>query len=636
MAAPQHDLGLPIESAQELAFPAVPHAGADGADVGNGEGDQHFEPFLRLDDRGQAFGGARVGDVAALRRVGHDQMLLDEPGDVVGAGRRQPEAGTQPARHLGARLRMVARPALGDVVEEGAEIELGAMDDLVDELADERAFLLMSAGLDLAERPNGADEMFIDRVVVIHRELHHPDDPAEIGNEAAEDACFVHPSQRRLRGAARRQDLKEKAVGFRVLAQASIDPLQRLGDEPRRVRMDRQVRAVCDPEDAQEIDRVTLEHVLPDDVDSVVLDPKVPGVGDDARPPTPESPEETVEDRSRLGLPLLERRGNDRRQVADVLRHEEIVLHETLDVGLSGAGRIAELAGDWPLYVEAQALLRPAGQEVQVAPDRPEKLLAAPEERELARREQAGLDQVVRAPYPIDVFRDPKKRVEVAQSPFAFLDVGLDEIARCAGPLHPLLTLGELGGNEFRRGLRHDLPVEAHFQRLEERVVAGDQPRLDQRGADRHVGASLFQALVDRPRRVTDFLFEVPQHVEQGFDYFFHRRRRLVRHEEQKVDVGARRQHAASVTADRNDGWRRSVRRWGRKPADRHFEDHAEQIVDLGAQRFGAGSAGPARFESPARLVSSGGKRSLKIRDRRTAKSGRIVCMVLVQGGEIL
>ena len=311
--------------------------------------------------------------------------------------------------------------------------------------------------------------MLVDRIVVVHRELHHPDDAAEIGDEPAEHAGLVHPPQRRLRRVARGEDLEEQPVGLRVVAQPRVDALQRLRDEPRRVGVDRQVRAVGDPEQADEIDRIALEDVGSDDVDAIVSTLKS-FASAIARVRAPQPPDETVEHRRRLGLALLERGADDRGQVADVLGDQEIVLHEPFDVGLAGARRIAELAGDRPLHVEAQALLGAAGEEMQAAAHRPQEFLAAAEQREFARREQAGRDEFMRVLDAIDVFRDPEQRVEVAQAALALLDVGLDEIARRARPLHPLLALGELGGDEFRRGLGDDLLVEARLQRLEQRL----------------------------------------------------------------------------------------------------------------------------------------------------------------------
>ena len=87
-----------------------------------------------------------------------------------------------------------------------------------------------------AEFADRANEMLIDRVMMVHRELHHPDDPAEIGDEPAEHAGFVHAPERDLRRVARRQDLEKKAVRLFVLAQAGVDPLQGLRHQPGRVR----------------------------------------------------------------------------------------------------------------------------------------------------------------------------------------------------------------------------------------------------------------------------------------------------------------------------------------------------------------------------------------------------------------
>ena len=69
MAAAEHDLGLPVERAQELTLPAVPYAWSDRANVGDGEREQHLQALLGLHDRGQRLGRTRVEEVAALRHV---------------------------------------------------------------------------------------------------------------------------------------------------------------------------------------------------------------------------------------------------------------------------------------------------------------------------------------------------------------------------------------------------------------------------------------------------------------------------------------------------------------------------------------------------------------------------------------
>ncbi len=366
MAAAEHDLGLPIERAQKLALPAVPDAWTHGADVGCGEGKQHLQAFLGLHDLSQRLGRPRVRKVASLSHVGHDQMLLDQPDHALRVSGRKTEPQAELPRDLDARVRVVGAAALGDVVQEGGEVELGAVLDLKNDLAHQRVILGEAPRLDRAERADRAQEMLVDRVVVVHGELHHADHAAEIGNEPAEHASLVHSPQRGLGRAARGEDLEEQAVCIRVRAQKRVYPLQRLGDKPRRARMDRQIRAIGDPEEADQVDRIALEGVGSDHVDATDVDLEILGVRDRARAP-PQPSDEAVEHRRRLGLALFQRRANDRRQIADVFGDEEVVLHEAFDVGEPRPRRIPELTGDRPLHVETEALFGPAGEKVQPA-----------------------------------------------------------------------------------------------------------------------------------------------------------------------------------------------------------------------------------------------------------------------------
>ena len=112
---------------------------------------------------------------------------------------------------------------------------------------------------------------------------------------------------------------------------------------------------------------------------------------------------------------------------------------------------VAEPHRDLALDVERQPLLGAAGQEVHVAADRPQEVLAAAEQLQLVVVEHAVLDQLLEVAHAIDVFGDPEQRVQVAQAALAVLDVGLDQIARLAGAAVALLALGELGGDELRR-----------------------------------------------------------------------------------------------------------------------------------------------------------------------------------------
>ena len=405
-------------------------------------------------------------------------MLFDQPGDSIRIRGRKTEARAQAARDLGSGDRMVFAAALGDIVQESRHVERRAMADVGQDFAEQRMVLVEQPGFDLAQHADRAQQMLVDRVVMVHRELHHADDAAEIRNEAAEHARFVHSSQRRFGRAARGQDFQEEPVGFWIGAQPGVDALQRLGDEPRRVRMDGQAGPVGDPIEPDQIDGVALERVASDRVDAIVVDAKIRGVRHRARPAA-QAAEEAIEPLRRLGLALLHRRADDRGQVADILRHQEIVFHEALDVVLPGARGVAQPFGDRPLQVEAQALLRATRQEMQVAAHRPEEFLAAAKQREFPRRKQAGGDEFARIADAIDIFGDPEQRIEIAQAALSLLDVGLHEIPRFAGALDPRIALGELGGDEFARRLGDDLLVEAGEKPLEQRLVAAQEASLE-------------------------------------------------------------------------------------------------------------------------------------------------------------
>src|SRR3546814_11034416 len=80
-------------------------------------------------------------------------------------------------------------------------------------------------------------------------------------------------------------------------------------------------------------------------------------------------------------------------------------------------------------------------------------------------RQDAELDEVCRIAHAIVIFGDPEERVQVAQAPFSFLDVRLDQIARVTGLLLALVALGELGGDAFRSRARAHFRIHAFFPR---------------------------------------------------------------------------------------------------------------------------------------------------------------------------
>ena len=80
----------------------------------------------------------------------------------------------------------------------------------------------MRAGADAGQRADRADQMLVHRVVVVHVELHHRDDLAEVGDEATEHAGFVHGAEDGLGVLRRRRDLEKEAVRLRIVLQSAV------------------------------------------------------------------------------------------------------------------------------------------------------------------------------------------------------------------------------------------------------------------------------------------------------------------------------------------------------------------------------------------------------------------------------
>ncbi len=136
-------------------------------------------------------------------------MLAHQPGDHLGLALRQPKPRAQPLGNLAAQHRVIAAAPLGDIVQQHRDIGDPAAADLVDQPGRARMIGGQLALLDLRQQADCADSVLVDRVMVVHVELHLRVDAAEIGHEAAEDIGLVHPPQCRLGVVAARQQVEE-------------------------------------------------------------------------------------------------------------------------------------------------------------------------------------------------------------------------------------------------------------------------------------------------------------------------------------------------------------------------------------------------------------------------------------------
>ena len=305
-----------------------------------------------------------------------------------------------------------------------------------------RQLVLERALLDAVQDADREQRMLVDGIDVIHVVLHLGDDAAEIGYETAEHAGLVHPAQCGLGIFFGREYLDEQPVGLRVVAQIGVDELQRLGDDSERVRMDVEPFLLRDMKEPDERDRIVAElavarHVEPAGIDREPFDRLL-------------APAPALERKARLAAVLgFELRAEDAGQIADILRDQEIVLHEALDAARASVVGIAHQPPDLALAIKGQPVLGATGEEVQMAPHRPQEILRPREALRLLGREHLQTDELVDVVDAVDVFRDPEQGMEIAQAALALLDVGLDEVARIAQPLVAGIALGELRLDEF-------------------------------------------------------------------------------------------------------------------------------------------------------------------------------------------
>ncbi len=200
-------------------------------------------------------------------------MPADEPGDGLGLFGREAEARPELFRDLRAQHRVIAAAAFGDVVQQHRKIERAARIDRREEARRQRQLFCKRAAFDIRQNADREDRVLVDRIGVIHVVLHLRDDTAEIGDEAAEHAQFIHPAQRDLGiDVVRRQNFDEEPIRLGIVAQFGIDELQRLGDEAQRMRMDVEPFLLRDVEEPQERDRVLGELILARDIEPAGID----------------------------------------------------------------------------------------------------------------------------------------------------------------------------------------------------------------------------------------------------------------------------------------------------------------------------------------------------------------------------
>ena len=212
--------------------------------------------------------------------------------------------------------------------------------------------------------------------------------------------------------------------------------------------------------------------------------------------------------------------------------------------------------------------------------------------------------------------------MQVAQAALAVLDVGLDAIARLARAPVALVALGQLGLHELARGALHHLAPEAPHEVGKQALVAEDQARIEERRADRDVGAGKLERLLDGAGGVAHLQPQVPQQIEHVLHHALAPGRLLVGQQEQQIDVGEGREQAPAVAAGGDDGHALRIGGVGGRidVGGGVVVDEPDQLVLEGREAFRAAPAVAVGLDLPGGLGAGRLEQCLEALEDRCAR----------------
>ena len=125
------------------------------------------------------------------------------------------------------------------------------------------------------------------------------------------------------------------------------------------------------PEQPDQPDGVLVERFAEIESEAVAVDAEARG----SPPKQRHGQRRQAEARPRLPVLIFENGAEDAGEVADVLGHPKIMLHEALDAAGTWSIGVSQAAGDDVLKVEGEAFLRPAGDVMEMTADGPQEVL---------------------------------------------------------------------------------------------------------------------------------------------------------------------------------------------------------------------------------------------------------------------
>ena len=144
--------------------------------------------------------------------------MLNQPGDQLDLGAIQAQSLTGLAGGARAGDLLPARPALAGIVQEHGQEQRLAIDNQRHDRRGQRMIVGQAPAGDVGDHADRPQGVLIDRVGVVHVELHLGHDPPELRQIASQHASLIHQPERALRITASGQDVQEHLGGGPVTA----------------------------------------------------------------------------------------------------------------------------------------------------------------------------------------------------------------------------------------------------------------------------------------------------------------------------------------------------------------------------------------------------------------------------------
>ena len=230
--------------------------------------------------------------------------------------------------------------------------------------------------------------------------------------------------------------------------------------------------------------------------------------------------------------------------------------HEFLDAHAGRSVAVAEVGGDGRLEIFSQHVGRAIRVVMHLGADAEQEIVGGLQLLAFGQADEFQLLQFRQRARAVLEKRHPEKVLIIAQAAAAVFDVRLlhrGGVAELRAPRGLVLqprrdVLVHMAGHAFG----HD----QFLQLLEQLFVAGEEPRLDQRGLGLHVGVGHLHRVVNAAHGMADFQADVPERIEQAVHHARElwqspaARDHLAVVQKHEINVAVRIEFRAAVAAD--------------------------------------------------------------------------------------